>query len=135
MGNEIMTFPGKIPWWGWIVGILIALYLWQVLTGWAYSSKLFNMALDHIREDQSQIIKDRDKDIKECEDDIQKLHEQVATNQKQQVLVRAENERLKGRIRELQTQRENIIIPSDPDRLVDLLHSMGFSSERRIRAR
>ena len=123
----------KIPWWGWLALAIAILFLWQSLSGWAATRKLYDMALDNLRADQVKIIETLQEALTEREKELQDLYAEVARVKQQQVQARAETERLKGRIRELQTQRENIVVPGDPDRLVDELCRMGFSSAKRIK--
>lgn len=127
----VLTILKKIPWWGWIAGIVAIIFLWQSLSGWAYSKKLYNMALDQLREDQSDIIKAKDEWIASCEQEIQNLQRKVEANQRQQATLRAENEKLKGRIHELEIAQANINVPTDPDALVDDLRKHGLGSAHR----
>src|SRR4030042_1357447 len=97
--------------------ILVIFLLVGSLTG--TNRKLLNMAIDQLRIDQSNVIKTLEKAVTEREREIADLEKQVEINRAQQAQVRAENDRLKGRIFEIQAQRETISISGDPDRIVD----------------
>lgn len=128
----------KVPWWVWIGTFVAILLIWQNLSGWAASRKLYNMALDQLREDQANVIEAKEEWIKTCEDEIlrlqaekERLQKEKAVVQKQAIESAVEVTRLKGKIGELQTQLQNIVVSDDPDRILDDLRRMGFSSVRR----
>lgn len=123
----------KIPWWGWFALAIAILFFWQSLSGWAASRKLYDMALDNLRIDQSKIVETLEEIITERERELANIYEELERVKQQQVQARAETERLKGKIRELQAQRENILVPGDPDRLVDELRRFGIGSAHRIK--
>jgi len=129
----MISFLKKIPSWGWLALAIGILWVWQSLSGWAATSKLYNMALDNLRQDQSRIVRILEETVTERERELANLYEELDRVKQQQVQARAETEKLKGRIRELQAQRENIVVPGDPDRLVDELRRMGLSSAKRIK--
>lgn len=131
----IFNLIKKIPWWGWAVLAIAILFFWQSLSGWAYSKKLYDMALDNLRSDQSKVIKVLEENQTMYEQEIQKLEVELESIKSQQEIVKAENERLKGKVSELQSRRENIIISSDPDILVNDLHRLGIGSAIRINRR
>jgi len=131
--NALFQLFKKIPLWGYVAGIVAILILWQSLSGWAYSKKLYNMALDNLRTDQSRIVKTLEENQTMYENEIQKLQSELERIKSQQAVVKAENERLKGKVSELQAQRENIIVSSDPDILVNDLHKLGIKSAIRRR--
>jgi seryl-tRNA synthetase len=123
----------KIPWWGWVTLAIAIFFLWQSLSGWAASRKLYDMALDNLRVDQSKIVETLGGIITERERELATIYEELDRVKQQQAQARAETEKLKGKIRELQAQRENILVPEDPDRLVDELRRFGISSAHRIK--
>ena len=127
-------------WWLWVLVAIVILFLWQYLSGWAMSSKLYDMALDNLRQDESQVIKDKDEWIKSCEEEITKLRTENEQIEKEKAILRVENNKLiaerngyKERIRELQTARETSVVPSDADSIVAEYHKFGFRSVRRHR--
>ncbi len=131
--NNFLQIIKKIPWWGWIAEIVIVLILWQSLSGWAYSRKLYNMALDNLRTDQSRVIKTLEDNMQAYEKEILTLQQQVEINKKQQTAIRAENEKLKGLIYEkdeqivaLRKERNNWVVPGDPNVLMDELRKRGL---------
>lgn len=129
----MITFLRKIPWWGWVALLIVILFLWQSLSGWVASRKLYDMALDNLRHDQNKIIETLEEALTEREKELANLYQDLHLLKTQQAQARAETEKLKGKIRELQVQRENILVPVDPDRLVDELRRFGIGSAHRIR--
>ncbi len=135
--NTLLQLAKRIPWWGWIIGIVIILLLWQSLSSWAMSRKLYNMALDNLRQDQSQIIKDKDEWIKSCEEEIgqlveekTKIEEKKAVLEKKDIALTAEITRLIGSNNELQNRLNNIITSDDPDRLLEDLQRRGINIKK-----
>ena len=118
----------KVKWWMWIGLIVAILLIWQYLSGWAYSRKLYNMALDNLRTDQSRIVKVLEENQQMYETEITKLNQDLQSIQKQKVQVQVENERLRGINNELQNRLENVTVPDDIDSLLDLLHKLGLKS-------
>lgn len=113
------------------IGALVVLVWIGSVTG--MNSKLYNMALDNLRQDQGKIVKILEEIVTEREKELATVYEQLERVKQQQAVAQAETERLKGKISELQAQRDNISIPSDPDRLVDELHRMGLGSASRVK--
>jgi peptidoglycan hydrolase CwlO-like protein len=134
----MIAFLKRIPWWFWL-GVLVAiLFIWQSLSGWAMSRKLYSMALDTIREDQSQVVETLQENQKMYEEEIARLQSEKERLQKEKALVQAqaiasaeEVTRLKGKIGALQYQIDHIIISDNPDRILDDLHRLGILSIRR----
>jgi hypothetical protein len=96
------------------------------------------MMLDQIRKDQTQIIKDKDAWIKECEDEIARLDkekEQIKKEkqiwEKRGIESAKEVALLKGSNNALKKQLQNIIVSDDPGRLIDGLNKRGLTSIRR----
>jgi len=115
------------------IGIAIVIL---IVLGWVGSltgmnRKLFNMALDNFRTDQSRIVRILEETVTERERELAHVYGELDRVKQQQVQAQAETERLRGKIREIQNQRESIVVPSDPDRLVDELHRLGFKSVHR----
>ena len=128
----------KIPWWGWVGAIVAILLLWQSLSGWAYSRKLYGMALDNLRKDESRVIRDKDEWIKVCESAILDLKKEVDKIEREKARVQLEANqsavevaRLKGRINELQEMLKRIVISNDPDVVINDLKRYGLRSIRR----
>ncbi len=111
------------------VGVLILIVM--VAYPNQIAKKYLGMLIDQIRVDQSNIVKTLEETVTKREMEIADLEKQVEINRAQQVQVRAESERLKGRVLELQGQRETIVISGDPDRIVDELRRLGFSTAHR----
>lgn len=136
--NTFLSFLKKFPWWFW-VGIVVAIIIiWQIVTAGAMANKLYKMALDNLRADQGEALKQKDEWIKTCEDQIAKLAEEKAAVQKQKVAVQqeanrsaAEVARLKGENNALRIALQNIVVPTDPDKLVDGLRKR-FPSIRKV---
>jgi TolA-binding protein len=113
-----------------IAAIVILVWIGSV-TG--TNRKLFNMALNQIRTDQSKVVKVLEDQVTSYEQEIANLEAQLQATKKQQMAVRQENERLKGRVLEIQTKRETVVVSGDPDRIVIELRRLGFSSAKRIK--
>lgn len=126
-----MNLLKKIPWWGWLALALVILFIWQSISGWTASRKLYDMVLDNLRLDQNKIVKTLEQTITDREKELAGLYEELDRIKEQQAQARAETERLKGKIHELQVQRENIVVPGDPDLLVDELRRHGLRSVHR----
>lgn len=133
--NTLFQLAKRIPWWGYIGGIVLILILWQSLSGWAMSRKLCNMALDNLREDKTAIVERQKGDLEEKEKVITDLQKKIEANQKQRVAAQAESERLRSLVHEkdaqiigLQKEREIIVVPVDPNVLADEFRKLGFKS-------
>ncbi len=128
-----MSILKKVPWWGWLALALAIFFLWQSLSGWAMSRKFYGIALDQLRTDQSRVVKTLEEIVTQREKELADLYQEMERLKQQQALARAETERLKGKIRELQNQRDTIVVPGDPDRIVDELRRRGIGSAHRLR--
>lgn len=129
----MLSLIKKIPWWFWAGIFIFILLVWQGLSGWAMSRKLYNMALDNLRHDRSRVIEVLEENMATYEKEIFRITTELEANKKQQAVARAENERLKGLINEKDSQiwalwkeRENWIPPADPDALMDELRKRGL---------
>jgi chromosome segregation ATPase len=136
--NTFLSILKKFPWWFWVGIVVLILVVWQLASGGSASRKLYQMALDNLREDQTNIINQKEEWIKTCEAEIARLEEERERIQKEKANIQrrasesaAEVARLKGRIGELQTQLQSIIISDDPDRIIDDLHKFGLKSIKR----
>ncbi len=130
----------KIPWWGYVITALLLVVAWQSLSGWAIARKVYNLALDNLRQDQTNVIQAKEENERMYEMEIARLQGEVERLQKEKAAVQvqaaqsaAEVTRLKGRIYDLQTQLQNIVVSDDPDRIIDDLRNLGFRSIRRHR--
>jgi len=128
----------KIPWKMILIGAacLVILLLVGSLTG--ANQKLFNMALDQLRDDKSRVVEVQAENQKWYEGEMKKLEEErdllqqekeALQNEKTQLA--SEREALKGWIHELQAKRDIIMVSSDPDLIIGDLHKRGLSSIRR----
>jgi len=136
----IFNLIKKIPWWGWAVLGVAILFLWQSLSGWAASQKLYGMALGQLREDKTRIVEEKEAYIKDCEDEISKIAGEKEGLRKEKLIIQrqasesaVEVARLEGNVHALERQLQNITIGDDPDRLVDDLRKRGLSTIRRHR--
>ncbi len=109
-------------------GIIILIVLFWIGSVTGMNKKLYDMALDNLRIDQSRIVQTLEENQTMYEKEIQKLQTELERIKSQQTIVKAENEKLKGKISELQAQREGIVVSSDPDTLVNDLHKLGIKS-------
>ena len=136
----IVNFLKKVPWWGWLALAVTILFLWQSLSGWAMSRKLYDMVLDNLRNDQTRIIEEREAYIKDCEDEISKIVGEKEVLKKEKLIIlrqasesAAEVTRLEGNVNALERQLQNITVGDDPDRLIDDLRKRGLSTIHRHR--
>jgi len=136
----IVNFLKKVPWWGWLALAVTILFLWQSLSGWAMSRKLYDMVLDNLRSDQTRIIEEREAYIKDCEDEISKIVGEKEVLKKEKLIIlrqasesAAEVTRLEGNVNALERQLQNITVGDDPDRLIDDLRKRGLSTIHRHR--
>lgn len=136
--NTLLQISKK--WWVWVVVIVFIIVVWQQMSSWVMSRKLYNMALDNLRQDQSKVIKVLEENMKGYETEIGKLNQEIESVQKEKALEKAKAEqsaievaRLKGKINELQTQLQNIVVSDNPDRIIDDLNKLGYGPIRRIR--
>ena len=136
--GKIWKFIKGLPWWIWIVVIIGAIILWQGLSGWSMSKKYFNLVVQGLKTEESQALKDKDEYVKACEKDIQEKQAEIdqikkekATLQIDKVNSAAEVVRLKRSNDDLKRQIREIIVPDDPDRIVDDLRKR-FPSIRKI---
>lgn len=90
------------------------------------SRKLYTMMLDEIRTDQARIVERKDEWIKTCEDEIsrlqaeqEKIRKEKAIIQQRAALTATEVARLKGEVDALRVQLQNVVVPDDPDRIID----------------
>jgi peptidoglycan hydrolase CwlO-like protein len=122
--------------WKWVAFIVLALvllFLWQSLSGWAMSRKLYGMALDQLREDKTTIVEKLKKDQKEKAKDILDLQNKVKDVQQKRVSAEAESKRLARLVNEkdieiifLKKERDAIVIPTDPNALADEFRKRGY---------
>ena len=136
----ILSLIKKIPWWGWAALGVAILFSWQSFSGWAASRKLYDMALNQLREDRTQIIEEKEAYIKDCEDEISKLAGEKEALKKEKLIIQrqasesaAEIARLEGNVNALERQLQNITVGDDPDRLIDDLRKRGLSTIHRHR--
>jgi peptidoglycan hydrolase CwlO-like protein len=136
--NALIDLAKKFPWWLWVALVVFIIFVWQTLSGGATSRKLYNMALDQLREDQTGVVQQRDEWIATCEkqildlqDDIEKVQKEKAVERARAAEVAAEVVRLKGRINALQVQIDNIVVSNDPDIVLDSLRKLGIRSIKR----
>lgn len=134
----ILNLMKKIPWWGWAALGIAILFSWQSISGWAASRKLYDMALNQLREDRTQIIEEKEAYIKDCEDEISRLAGEKEALKKEKLIIQrqasesaAEVARLEGNVYALERQLREITIGDDPDRLIDDLRKRGLSTIRR----
>jgi len=124
--TKILVFIKSLPWWIWIAAIIGVIFLWQALSGWSMSRKYFNLAVQGLKTEESQALKDKDEYIKACEKDIQEKKAEIDQIKKEKAALQidkvnsaAEVVRLKRSNDDLKRQIREIIIPDDPDRIID----------------
>jgi len=125
-----MKLP-KLPWWFYLAAAVTIFILWQSVSGWAASRKLYDMALDNLRHDQSRVVEVLEANAKMYESELMRVTRELEQLKQQQAAVRAENQRLIGRIHELEEGRDNIVVPVDLGQLVDGFRKLGLGSAQR----
>jgi len=140
--DDMITFLKKLPWWIWIAAIIGVIILWQGLSGWSTSQKLYNMMLGDIKKDESQTIKDKEAWIKTCEDEILKIQKEKEGLQRERLIAQEaaaysakEVFRLKGENHALRIELKNIVVSDDPDRIIDDLQRRGIKVRRNLGTR
>ena len=135
--NAIFQVIKKVPWWGYVATIVFVIIVWQQMSNWALSKKYYNMLLDNLRTDQSQIVKDQKDWIKQCEDEIARVEaekEQIRLSkialEKKDKQSMAEIARLIGRNHDLQDRIDRIVTSDDPDKLLEDLRSRGINIKK-----
>ena len=133
----ILSLLKKIPWWGWAALGVAILFSWQSFSGWAASRKLYDIALNQLREDRTQIIEEKEAYIKDCEDEISKLAGEKEALRKEKLIIQrqasesaAEVARLEGNVHALERQLQSITIGDDPNKIVEDLRRLGLKSIR-----
>lgn len=136
--NSLLSFMKKMPLWLWVIVALAILLLVNQISASIGNRSMFNLVLDQIRTDQTQVVQTLEQNMKGYEAEIQRLTGEIDIVRKGQSIVRAENERLRGVVSEreaeivaLRRERENIIVSTDPDALVNDLHGLGFGTARK----
>jgi len=132
-----MSIIRKIPWWGWVGAVIIIVVVWQSFSGWAMSRRLYNVAIDQLREDQSSIVQQKDewirareKQILDFQGEIDKIRSEKVSERAKAAESAAEVVRLREKIYELQFKIDHIIVSNDPDRIIDSLRRQGIRSIR-----
>jgi len=124
----MLAFLKKIPWWVYIGVFVGMLFLWQAISGFSYSNKLWNMVRNQIVSDQTQIIEELEKDNLANQQEKAGLYSQINNLKQQRVDLQREKDVLSGRIQELQNALQSVSVPNNTVDLVDLLHKFGLKS-------
>ena len=128
-----MTFLRKIPFWGWVGMAIAALFLWQSLSGFAYSRKLFDVALDHLRTDQSRVVETLEDEMGKRESELADLYKRIDIIQRQAIAAKTESEGLRRLVHEKDSQiesfrreRETVSVPIYIDDVADAFRARGY---------
>jgi len=131
---KILLLQLAKKWWIWVALVVFIVIVWQQMSSWAMSRKLYNMALDNLRTDQSRVVETLEENQKMYEAEIIRLSSEVENIRKQRTVAQAESERLRGLVNEknneiiaLKRERDAIIIPTDPNILTDEFRKRGYS--------
>ena len=109
-----------------VVAGLVIFYFISSVTG--ANSKLYNMLIDSLRDDQTKIVAIQAENMKWYEQELQNLQTELEENSKKQIVKETEIQRLKGEIKRLQKERDDVVIPSDPTGIVNGFRKLGFRS-------
>jgi peptidoglycan hydrolase CwlO-like protein len=126
----MLAFLKKIPLWAYIAILVAILFLWQSISGFAYSNKLWNMVKNQIVTDQTDIINELEKADAIAQKEKEDLYKQINKLQQQRADLQREKEDLRLEAKRLKDELDKIVIPADPSSLVDLLHRYGLPSAR-----
>ena len=136
--NTFLNLLKKIPWWGWIAIAIAILFLVNYVSARVLNRSLFNLALDQLRKDQSQIVQQKTEEAKafkkrvlDLQNEVKKIQQEKAIEKAKAIASAAEVTRLKGRINDLQDQIDKILISNDPDVILDDLRRLGIRSIKR----
>lgn len=121
----------KAHWKLFLGGIIVLIILVWIGSITGMNSKLYKMALDNLRHDQTKVVETLEQQEAAYEQELLRLQSELERIKSQQAVIKAENDKLKGKVSELQNQRQNVIVSSDPDTLVRNLHDLGIGSARR----
>ena len=112
-------------WWFWITAFVIILLVWQQMSGWSMSRRLYNMALDQLRKDQTVVVENLNEALKISRVEKEKIKKEIIQIQKEKELWKQkslqyekENLRLKGEVDDLEFKLHQIIVSSDPATLI-----------------
>src|SRR4030042_924891 len=120
--------------WKWVLAAMVlCLFSWQYLSGWAQAKKYYNIALDQLRDDKTEVVRTLEETVTAREKELAEIEQKLAENAKQQAAIRVENQQLRGLLREkndeilaLKKERELIVVPTNPDALVDEFRKRGY---------
>jgi len=102
--TKILELMRKVPWYGWVIAVLAVIFLFNVASAQNYAKKLFNMALDQLREDQSEVVATLEENQKAYEAEIMRLANELETVKKKQGIAQAETQRLRGLVNAKQAE-------------------------------
>src|SRR3990172_5673589 len=103
--KSILELIKKLPWWMWLAAAVAIFILWQSISGWAAGRKLYNMALDNLRHDQSRVVEVLEENNEMYLKELDRVTHELKQLKQQEAAVRAENQRLAGRIYELERDK------------------------------
>lgn len=131
--TTFLSIIKRVPWWAWVAIAVAIFFIVNQVSGNVYSRKLWNMVADQIREDQSRVVETLQENQKMYETEINRLQVELQTVKQQQAVARAETEKLRGLVREkdgqilaLKRERELIVVPTDPNALLDEFRKRGY---------
>jgi len=129
---------GEIPWWGWLIAIVVVYVAWQSFSGWAMSKKLYDMALKQLGKESADVTKRKDEWIKTCEEEIKRLGEEKEQAVKDKLFWRQKSIESSKEVTQLKENNDalkrklaGIVISGDPDRIILDLNQRGLGSVRR----
>jgi len=136
--ESIKKILSSVPLWGWIAIAIAILFLVNYVSARVLNRSLFNLALDQLRKDQSQIVQQKTeeaeafkKQVLDLQNEVKKIQQEKAIEKAKAIASAAEVTRLKGRINDLQDQIDKILISNDPDVILDDLRRLGIRSIKR----
>jgi len=135
--ERVLKFIKIFPWWFWVLVIIGLIFLWQALSGWSMSRKYFNLAVQGLRTEETQVLKNKDEWIKSLEAEVQNKQAEIDQIKKEKAALQidkansaAEVIRLKRSNDDLKRQIREITVSDDPDKIVEDLRKKFPSIER-----
>lgn len=127
----MLKFLNRFPWWFWVAILIGILFYWQLVSGFTYSRKLWNIVKAEILADEHRIIEELEHENLRNQQEKESLYKQILNLKAERARLQKEKDLLSGRIQELENALQNVSVPSDPDALLDLLRKHGLRSIQR----
>jgi dsDNA-specific endonuclease/ATPase MutS2 len=118
--------------WKWIllaIGVLFVVVIIAQATG--TNRKLWKMVKDSITQDQEKIIETLAKDNDQLKKERSEVYADLEKVRKERDAAKIKSKQWEGKYNALKQDFANIVIPTDPDAIVNELHALGLKSAHR----